>query len=34
MHVMGSDFPAMTGDLARNLGENCLGVLSAVLTRN
>jgi SAM-dependent methyltransferase len=30
--VMGPDFPAMTGNLARNLRENRLGVLSAVLT--
>ena len=28
--VMGPDFPAMTGNLARNLRENRLGVLSAV----
>lgn len=32
--VMGPDFPAMTGNLARNLRENRLGVLSAVLTRD
>jgi SAM-dependent methyltransferase len=32
--VMGADFPAMTGNLARNLRENRLGVLSAVLTRD
>jgi len=31
--VMGADFAAMTGNLARNLRENRLGVLSAVLTR-
>ena len=31
--VMGPDFPAPTGNLARNLRENRLGVLSAVLTR-
>jgi hypothetical protein len=31
--VMGSDFSAMTGNLARNLCENRVGVLSAVLTR-
>jgi ubiquinone/menaquinone biosynthesis C-methylase UbiE len=31
--VMGPDFPAMTSNLARNLRENRLGVLSAVLTR-
>lgn len=29
--VMGSDFPAIIGNLARNLRENRLGVLSAVL---
>jgi SAM-dependent methyltransferase len=29
--VMGSDFPAATGNLARNIRENRLGVLSAVL---
>ena len=32
--VMGPDFQAMTGNLARNLRENRLGVLSAVLSRN
>ena len=32
--VMGPDFPAMTGNLARNLRENRLGVLSAVLTHD
>jgi SAM-dependent methyltransferase len=32
--VMGADFPARIGNLARNLGENRLGVLSAVLTRD
>jgi len=32
--VMGPEFQAMTGNLARNLGENRLGVLSAVLNRN
>ncbi len=31
--VMGPDFPIMIGNLARNLRENRLGVLSAVLTR-
>jgi SAM-dependent methyltransferase len=31
--VMGPDFAAATGNLARNLGENRLGLLSAVLTR-
>ncbi|MEO6817064.1 MAG: methyltransferase domain-containing protein [Edaphobacter sp.] len=30
--VMGPDFPAIIGNLARNLRENRLGVLSAVLT--
>jgi SAM-dependent methyltransferase len=30
--VMGADFPALAGNLARNIGENRLGVLSAVLT--
>jgi SAM-dependent methyltransferase len=30
--VMGADFPVLTGNLARNLRENRLGVLSAVLT--
>jgi SAM-dependent methyltransferase len=29
--VMGPDFPAITANLARNIGENRLGVLSAVL---
>jgi SAM-dependent methyltransferase len=32
--VIGPDFPAMIGNLARNLRENRLGVLSAVLTRD
>lgn len=32
--VVGPDFPVMTGNLARNLRENRLGVLSAVLTRD
>jgi hypothetical protein len=32
--VMGPDFSVMTGNLARNLRENRLGVLSAVLTRD
>ncbi len=32
--VMGADFPALTGNLARNFRENRLGVLSAVLTRD
>lgn len=32
--VMGADFPVLTGNLARNLGENRLGVLSAVVTRD
>jgi hypothetical protein len=32
--VMGPDFPAMIGNLARNVRENRLGVLSAVLTRD
>lgn len=32
--VMGPDFPVMTANLARNLRENRLGVLSAVLTRD
>jgi SAM-dependent methyltransferase len=32
--VMGPDFAIMTGNLARNLRENRLGVLSAVLTRD
>jgi hypothetical protein len=31
---MGAGFPAMIGNLARNLRENRLGVLSAVLTRD
>ena len=31
--VMAADFAAMTGNLGRNLRENRLGVLSAVLTR-
>lgn len=31
--VMGPDFPALTANLARNLRENRLGVLSAVLVR-
>ena len=31
--VMGPDFTAMTGNLARNIRENRLGVLSAVMTR-
>jgi len=31
--VMGPDFPVMTANLARNLRENRLGVLFAVLTR-
>ena len=31
--VMGPDFPAMTRNLARNLRENRLGVLSAVVRR-
>ncbi len=31
--VMGPDFAAMTGNLARNLRESLLGVLSAVLAR-
>ena len=30
--VMGPDFQAMTANLARNIGENRLGVLTAVLT--
>ena len=30
--VMGPDFPAIIGNLARNLRENRLCVLSAVLT--
>jgi len=32
--VMGPDFPVMTGNLARNLRENRLGVLSAILIRD
>jgi hypothetical protein len=32
--VMGPDFPAVIGNLARNVRENRLGVLSAVLTRD
>jgi SAM-dependent methyltransferase len=32
--VMGPDFAGMTGNLARNLRENRLGLLSAVLTRD
>jgi len=32
--VMGPDFAAKTGNLARNIRENRLGVLSAVLTRD
>jgi hypothetical protein len=32
--VTGADFPALTANLARNLRENRLGVLSAVLTRD
>lgn len=32
--VMGPDFPALTSNLARNLHENRLGVLSAVLIRD
>jgi SAM-dependent methyltransferase len=32
--VMGPDFPAMAGNLARNIREHRLGVLSAVLVRN
>lgn len=32
--IMGPDFPAITGNLARNIRENRLGVLSAVLTRD
>jgi hypothetical protein len=30
---MGPDFTAMTRNLARNIRENRLGVLSAVMTR-
>jgi hypothetical protein len=32
--VMGPDFPAITSNLARNIRENGLGVLSTVLTRD
>ena len=32
--VMGPDFPVMAGNLARNIRENRLGVLSAVLIRD
>jgi ubiquinone/menaquinone biosynthesis C-methylase UbiE len=32
--VMGPDFPAITGNLARNIRENRVGVLSAVLIRD
>lgn len=32
--VMGPDFPTLTGNLARNIRENRLGVLSAVLIHN
>ena len=32
--VMGPDFPAMARNLARNIRENRVGVLSAVLTRD
>jgi len=32
--VMGSDFQAMTANLARNLREHRLGVLSSVLIRD
>ena len=32
--VMGAEFPAITGNLGRNIREGRLGVLSAVLTRN
>jgi ubiquinone/menaquinone biosynthesis C-methylase UbiE len=32
--LMGPDFPAIIGNLARNLRENRLGVLSAVLARD
>jgi SAM-dependent methyltransferase len=32
--VAGPDFPAIAGNLARNIRENRAGVLSAVLTRN
>jgi hypothetical protein len=32
--VMGPDFPAITGNLARNIRENRIGVLSTVLNRD
>jgi hypothetical protein len=32
--VIGSDFPTIARDLARNIPENRLGVLSAVLSRD
>ena len=32
--VMGGEFPAITGNLGRNILEGRLGVLSAVLTRD
>lgn len=32
--VMGAEFPAITGNLGRNIREKRLGVLSAILTRN
>jgi hypothetical protein len=32
--VIGPDFPALTSNLARNIRENRLGVLSAVLIRD
>ena len=32
--VMGPDFAARTGNLARNIRENRLGVLSSVLIRD
>lgn len=32
--VIGPDFPAITSNLVRNIRENRLGVLSAVLTRD
>lgn len=32
--VMGSDFPVMTSNLARNIRESRLGVLSAILTHD
>jgi len=32
--VIGPDFPAITANLARNIREKRLGVLSAVLTRD